>query len=161
MKSSIDQRIHTAFNDFLTSRFDAKRSLNVVLAFPYRDVENQIELCTEETVQKTLRLLHNKLNQLAFGNASRRKRAGQLTERSNLSEIAFTAALHKHPHRHVHCQIEIPKEFEKVEFSNFIREFAEKNRWIANVELYIEDTKSNTATQKYNSRYGTNSIILF
>lgn len=160
--SVINQRNHIAFTEFLASRFDDKHSLNVVLSFRSQiEIDNEVEACTQETVQKTLRLLQSKLNQYAFGNASRKKRAGRSTVRSNVREIAFTAAFHNSPHRHVHCQIEIPSECQQSDFPKFIRDFAKNNRWIASTNLYIEDTKSNTATQKYNSRYGTDSIILF
>ncbi len=160
--SSTSPRIQNTLDEFLASRFDAKNSLNVVLSFRSQIViDNEVEACTQETVQKTLRLLQRKLNQYTFGNASRKKRAGSSKERTNVREIAFTAALHTHPHCHVHCQIEIPSESQQSDFSKFIREFANRNRWITSTNIYIEDTNSNIATQKYNSRYGTDTIILF
>jgi len=159
---STDPRIHFVFNEFLAKRFDEKHSLNAVFAFRSRiEIDGEFEACNQDTVRRTLRLLHNKLNQFAFGNAARRKRSGRLTERSNAKELAFTAALHTRPHYHVHCQIEIPLGCKQSDFEHFIRDFAIKNRWITSTDLYIENTRSNIATQKYNSRYGPDTIILF
>ena len=160
--SSSNQLTHFAFTEFLANRFNGKHSLNVVFAFhSYIQIDNEIEACTQEAIEKTLRLFQHKLNQFAFGSRSRKKRAGRSTERSTIKEIAFTAAFHTQPHRHVHCQIEIPSECRQSDFSNFIRNFANNNRWITTTNFYIEETKSNIATQKYNSRYGTDTIILF
>ena len=159
---STDSHIHFAFNEFLAKRFDEKHSLNVVFAFRSRiEMDGEFVACNQDIVQRTLRVLQNKLNQFAFGNAARRKRARRAAERSNAKELAFTAALHTRPHYHVHCQIELPSECPQSDFEHLIRDFASKNRWITSTDIYIENTRSNIATQKYNSRYGTDTIILF
>jgi hypothetical protein len=141
-------------------RFQGKKSLNVVInlrsyVMNYRTQWKQ--WLREEDVQKTARLFRNKINQLCFGSSYRHKKQKELTLTINYQKPHGNKKLQ----HHLHIQLEIPDTVSENCLREFIYDFCKRTAWVLDQETYIEETKSNTGTQFYNSRDGEHTLILF
>ena len=138
-------------NDWLAQRFDDKRSVFVVIdLLPCRVKERQQEWLTRDIIDQTSRRFRNKINKIYFGKSARRFGKG----------LEMTIHLHETPHRHFHCVIEVPENEWILRFKSNIDYICLNDGWMKPAK-YIANTQSNIATQIYNNRFGSDSILLF
>lgn len=156
------------FTNYLASRFESKRSLNVVFnlkpfvaddvppasvsAVPLSQTFRQRTLVAmnESIATEIARHFKNALNQRLYGNRYRRFSV----------ETPMTIALHTTPHFHLHAHIAADDEFSYLKIRTFCETFALSNRFI-DASPYIDATRSDKATEIYNARLSPDSVIVF
>jgi hypothetical protein len=156
------------FKHFLASRFENKRSLNVVFnlkpfvadaqklasdsvtPFSYAFHQRTLVTMNDSIAKEIAQHFKNALNQRLYGNRYRRFNV----------ETPMTIALHKNPHFHLHVHIAADDDFSYLKIRTFCETFAIKNRFIS-ANFYVAATQSDIATEIYNARFGPESMIIF
>lgn len=137
-------------SEFLASRFADKRSLNVVFNLKSNFMRS-VRPDLRETVAPDLAcFFKNKLNQRLFG--SRYKRFGV--------EVPMTIAVHKKPHMHLHCHIAIEDDLSLLKIRSFCDTFSIVHPAV-DAFPYAAEARNNQATERYNARFGAESLIIF
>lgn len=147
-----NERNHTReIANWLASRFVGMNSASVRMTLVNgKTVDGIYQPLTDETISKLARRFQGELNSLCFGNAARRYG----------KELPLTAALHSSPHIHLHIQVGLSERISLLRFESFTETFCLKNSWVSPC-CYTAQTHSDIASQIYNSRFGSDTVILF
>lgn len=139
------------WNEWLTMRFDGKETVSVVIdLLPCRIHSGEQQWLSQDIMDQTARRFRNKLNKNYFGHAARRFGKG----------LEMTIHLHHDPHKHFHIVMEKPEAEMLLKFRYIIEDICLKDGWMK-PSPYFGLTKSESAAQAYNGRYGTDTLILF
>ena len=146
-----DYKNEKLWNEWLAQRFDGKETVSIVSdLLPWRINSGEQEWLSQDIIEQTARRFRNKLNQHYFGHAARRFGKG----------LDMTIHLHREPHKHLHIVIEKPEAEMLLKFRSVIEDICLKDGWMKPCQ-YFGLTKSESAAQAYNGRYGVDTLVLF
>lgn len=139
------------FADWLSGRFDPERTVCVGIdLLPCRMHHGAQEWLTSEVIEQTSRRFRNKLNHEFYGKAARR--FGK--------SLTLTVHLHETPHKHFHCMIEVPEGVSFIKFKSVVEQICLNDTWMK-PSPHFSKTESVIASQTYNGRFGTDTLVLF
>ncbi len=139
------------FNKWNGQRLDHTSSLNVVIDLvPCRRSGDIQEWLSEKIIHQTARRLRNKINQNVFGNAA--KRYGK--------QLIIIISLHKTPHQHLHCLIEIPDRILPLKLQSIISRICLQDKWLK-MPNYVRETANPIGSQIYNGSNGSDTVLIF
>ena len=146
-----DFRNEKRWNEWLAGRFENKKSVCVVIDLvPCRVLDGAQEWLSEDTIHKAANRFRNKLNHHYYGKAARRYGKG----------LTMTIHLHKEPQKHFHCVIGLPQDETIEKFQSVVETICQQDGWMK-PSPYVDETKSQSATQSYNGRHGSDALIVF
>ena len=146
-----DYRNEKEWNEWLAKRYEGKRSVCVVInLLPCRIHDGAQEWLSDDIIHKTANRFRNKINHHYYGKTARRYGKG----------LIITGYLHKEPHKHLHCVVSIPENESLLKFKSVIDDICLKDGWMKPLP-YIGETENQKSAQNYNSRNGSDSLIIF
>jgi hypothetical protein len=137
--------------EYQASRFVGLRTLNFVFNLRQSQApDDRDNVLRAEKATELGRVFRRKLNQQLFGNRFRRFGI----------ELPVTICLHSIPHLHLHGHIGLDHCVSELRVRTICQSFALKNPWVDPFP-YIRETETGIGTERYNSRFGADSLIVF
>ena len=137
--------------EYQASRFEGLRTLNFVFNLRQSKAPDDRNIFLRaDKATELARVFRRKLNQQLFGNRFRRFRL----------ELPVTISLHLIPHLHLHGHIGLAHDVSALRVRLICQTFAIKNPWIDPFP-YVREAETNIGTERYNSRFGADTLVVF